>query len=116
MTEFVHQGEILAAETTENSVQLQIRVPENLYYFQGHFPDIAILPGVVLTHWVMEYLNQYFDVDASLFTGLKGLKFQAIIRPNYELTLALTKLNDHKYSFNYSSTHGQHASGKVLFE
>ncbi|WP_158972364.1 acyl-CoA synthetase [Paraglaciecola sp. L3A3] len=116
MTKDVYHGNVLATNVAENSVTIQLEIPENLYYFAGHFPAAPVLPGVVMTHWVMEYLTEYYAVDASNFIGLSALKFQIIIRPKYQLTLVLKKLNDKKYSFSYSSDHGQHASGKVLFE
>ncbi|MDU0353054.1 acyl-CoA synthetase [Paraglaciecola aquimarina] len=115
MTEYVYHGKVIATEVTESSVTIQLDIPENLYYFAGHFPSNPVLPGVVMTHWVMEYLTQHYAVDAAKFIGLGALKFQIIIRPKYQLTLVLKKLNDKKYSFSYSSEHGQHASGKVLF-
>ena len=116
MIEHVYNGNILSTEVAESGVIIQLDIPENLYYFQGHFPAAPVLPGVVMTHWVMEYLTEHYGVDADNFSGLSALKFQIIIRPNYQLTLALKKINDKKYSFSYSSIHGQHASGKVLFE
>lgn len=115
MSEFVYHAEILANQRTEDSATLELQVPANLYYFQGHFPAAPVLPGVVLTHWVMEYLKQYFSVDLDTFKGFSGLKFQIIIRPGYQLKLTLNRQSDKKYSFSYNSTHGQHASGKVLF-
>jgi 3-hydroxymyristoyl/3-hydroxydecanoyl-(acyl carrier protein) dehydratase len=116
LSEFVYHAEILASQRTEDSVTLQLHVPQHLYYFQGHFTDAPVLPGVVLTHWVMENLNEHFSADLDKFQGFKGLKFQIIVRPNYQLKLVLNKLSDGKFSFSYNSDHGQHASGKVLFE
>lgn len=115
MSEFVHHADILAVDKQHNSLDLQLLVPENLYYFQGHFPAAPVLPGVVLTHWVLEYITQYFGKSALEFQGLSALKFQIIIRPGYLLNLKLSQVNEHKYSFSYSSSHGQHASGKVMF-
>ncbi|WP_340679970.1 acyl-CoA synthetase [Paraglaciecola sp.] len=115
MSEFVYHGEVLSVETQDNSVELQLRVPQNLYYFQGHFPTAPILPGVVMTHWVVEYVSQYFNADPACFKALSALKFQMIIGPDYTLTLKLNQVSENKYSFSYSSLHGQHASGKVLY-
>lgn len=105
----------MSVEKQDNSVLLELKIPQNLYYFQGHFTNAPVLPGVALTHWVLEYINEYFDVDSSLFQGFKGLKFQIIICPGYTLKLKLSQVNPKKYSFSYSSEHGQHSSGKVLF-
>ena len=95
---------------------MKIRIPENLFYFQGHFPDIAILPGVVMTNWVLEYAEQFFDFKPTDFIGLNALKFMLVVRPNYELDFTLSKINDTKCSFSYISSHGKHCSGKVLYK
>ena len=116
LSEFVYHGDILSTETTPNVVVMKIRIPENLFYFQGHFPEIAILPGVVMTHWALEYAEQFFDYDPNRFNGLNSLKFMLVVRPNYELEFTLTKLTDNKCTFSYISSQGKHSSGKVLYK
>lgn len=115
MSEYVHHGELLSVAKEENSVLLELKIPVNLYYFQGHFPSTPVLPGVVMTHWVVEYASQYFNVDPNKFQAFNGLKFQIIIGPEYTVKLKLTQINANKYTFSYNSEHGKHASGKVLF-
>ncbi|WP_299081984.1 acyl-CoA synthetase [uncultured Paraglaciecola sp.] len=115
MSDCVYHGEVLSVEEQRDSVTLELKVPENLYYFQGHFDNAPVLPGVAMTHWVVEYASQYFDADPAGFQAFNGLKFQIIVCPGYTLKLNLRQINLNKYSFSYSSEHGKHASGKVLF-
>ena len=116
MTDFVYKPVCDVLEQSAEHVVLHLTIPENLYYFQGHFPQAAILPGVVQLDWVMFYLNEYLHVDCKNVVSVDALKFQIIVRPNYEIQLQLKKVKTNKYSFSYSSSHGQHASGKVVFE
>ena len=37
-----------------STMQLTLRVHRDLQWFEGHFPDVALLPGVVQTTWVVE--------------------------------------------------------------
>ncbi|MBE0457542.1 acyl-CoA synthetase [Pseudoalteromonas sp. KG3] len=114
MTNFVYKPTCDVLEQSPEQVLLRLTIPENLYYFQGHFPQAAILPGVAQLDWVMHYLTQYLNVDCQKVVSVDALKFQIIVQPNYQVNLLLKKIKDTKYSFSYSSEHGQHASGKVV--
>lgn len=114
MTDYVYHGQVELIEQSDTQLELNLYIPENLYYFQGHFPEAAILPGVVLVDWVMNYLAQYFLVDKTSLLSIDALKFQQIIRPNTKVSLQLKKIKTNKYSFSYYSTVGQYASGKVV--
>lgn len=114
MTDFVYKPGCELIEQSTDHVLLKLTIPENLYYFQGHFPQAAILPGVAQLDWVMHYLNEYMAVDTNNVVSIDALKFQIIVQPNYEIELMLKKIKTNKYSFSYSSSHGQHASGKVV--
>ena len=115
MTSLVYKQLIEVLQQSENSLLCNLTIPENLYYFQGHFAQAAILPGVTQIDWVMHYISEYFGVDISQLVSIDQLKFQHIIRPNYQVEFLLEKLADNKYRFNYKSKHGQHSSGKVVF-
>ena len=101
-------------QLTEEKLLCNLTIPENLYYFQGHFEQAAILPGVTQIDWVMHYISEYFKVDTKKLISVDQLKFQHIIRPNYQVEFSIEKLDKHKYRFNYKSEHGQHSSGKVV--
>lgn len=114
MTEFVYKPELELKHQSEDSVILDLTIPKNLYYFQGHFPEAAILPGVAQLDWVMFYLNHYFSIELSKLSSVDVLKFQHIIRPEYQVELSLKRLTNNKYEFSYHSNHGQHSSGRVV--
>lgn len=115
MTDFVYQAELELIEQSDSRVELSLTIPENLYYFQGHFPQAAILPGVAQLDWVMNYLTSYFSTDSEKLVSVDALKFQHIVRPGYQITLTLEQVKTNKYAFSYFSSYGQHASGKVVF-
>jgi acyl-coenzyme A synthetase/AMP-(fatty) acid ligase len=96
-------------------VELELNVPADLLYFDGHFEGAPVLPGVVQLDWAISNARQYFDIPAE-FRGIHALKFQHVICPDSALRLELIYdplkgiLN-----FRYFSAGGQHSSGRVLF-
>ena len=102
-------------EENESEVVLSLTIPADLYYFEGHFPQTPILAGVVQVHWAMHYIEQYFDKKIEEHTSVDALKFQMIIAPEYQVKLVLKKMSDVKVSFNYSSEHGAHTSGRAVY-
>lgn len=104
---------VLEQETRR--VLLELTVPADLLYFNGHFEGAPILPGVVQLDWAISYGRQYFAL-APHFLGMLGLKFQRVILPGAVVQLEL--LHDPQKSslaFRMASTAGQHASGRITF-
>ena len=109
----VPQLRLLTREETR--IELEVIVPPDLFYFDGHFPEAPILPGVVQLDWAISYGRQYFDLPLH-FQGVNALKFQHVIQANQPVTLEL--LHDtqkNSLNFRYYSPQGQHASGRILF-
>jgi 3-hydroxymyristoyl/3-hydroxydecanoyl-(acyl carrier protein) dehydratase len=69
-------------------VQLQLRIDHDLLWFEGHFPNFPVLPGVVQIDWAAHFGRLHFGFDAPV-TGVSGLKFQRLIRPGNTLGLSL---------------------------
>jgi len=99
----------------EHNVVLQLHVPPDLLYFDGHFPEAPILPGVVQLDWALALGRQYFDLPAH-FRALQALKFQRVVTPGATLTLELENdTQKNALAFRLHSANGQHASGRILF-
>ncbi len=62
----------------DNEIKLTWTVPVNLPYFEGHFPDNPLLPGVAVLDLIQELL------DAKL-QYVKAAKFTEFIRPGDSL-------------------------------
>jgi 3-hydroxymyristoyl/3-hydroxydecanoyl-(acyl carrier protein) dehydratase len=108
--------EITAAHVGPLRADLDISVPGNLFFFQGHFPGHAILPGVVQVHWAIELARTHLGLKP-LFRSIEGLKFHHVIKPETKLRLTLEKSEQTgKLHFSFASEIGVHSQGRILFE
>ena len=63
-------------------------VPADLMYFDGHFPECPLLPGVVQLNWAVEYGRRHFEIGGD-FLAVSGLKFRRVIQPGDAVVLDL---------------------------
>ncbi|WP_299877586.1 hypothetical protein [uncultured Cocleimonas sp.] len=87
---------------TDNSYEVICDIPVSLSYFKGHFPDQAVLPGVVQINWANDLAKRLFKYEE--FRGVNSLKFNTMILPETKVILSLT-LNPEKHTvkFRYTS-------------
>lgn len=101
-------------KTPEGQRQLQLHIPAELLYFDGHFPQAPILPGVVQIHWAEHFARQLFDLQGE-FAAMEVIKFQKVIAPDSEVTLDLAyDSGKNKITFAYHSPAAQHSSGRIV--
>lgn len=112
--------ELVTREQQDDALLLELFIPANLYYFDGHFPGRPVLPGVVQTHWAVHFGREHWG-DLGEFTDLEAVKFQQVVTANQTLLLRLEYQRDKgKLYFSYTSTGASgeviaHASGRVVF-
>lgn len=93
----------------------ELTAPHDLFYFDGHFPDAPILPGVVQIDWAIAYGRKCFDLPP-VFLGIHALKFQQVIHPEQPVILELIHEQSKScLNFKLSSQAGQHGSGRLMF-
>jgi 3-hydroxymyristoyl/3-hydroxydecanoyl-(acyl carrier protein) dehydratase len=108
--------QIGSIERLERGVRLQLHLPAELTYFEGHFPDCALLPGVVQIGWAIE-LGRTHVPFAGTFRALSAVKFTRVIQPNSIALLELQFASEKRQlTFAYEVDRFVCSSGTVLFD
>ncbi len=106
----------ISTDNESGEYTLQLFVPDNLHYLEGHFPGKPILPGVVQIQWVMHFCNELFGISGKRFLRLEVLKFQKIILPGEKIYLAIRWDKEKNVAtFRYTEKDRSLSSGRVVF-
>jgi hypothetical protein len=94
---------------------VELRLDASLAVFDGHFTQAAILPGVAQLDWAVQLAREAFAMPPR-FLRMEALKFQRVARPGDLIRLDLEwQAERGTLVFRYTSVHGPHASGRVVF-
>jgi 3-hydroxymyristoyl/3-hydroxydecanoyl-(acyl carrier protein) dehydratase len=95
--------------------ELEILVEAGNPWFQGHFPQFAILPGVVQIGWAEYYARTLYGFDGSI-AALEQVKFKRPILPGARLTLTLKPdLTARKLRYEYRDAEASYSAGVLNF-
>lgn len=111
--------DVLAIERSDfdpGCVVVHLRVPRELRFFEGHFPGLPVLPGVVQIHWAVRLAGELLG-HRCVGSRIDQLKFLAIVRPEDELALTL-RLDRKAGVLNFAFTRATRAcsSGRIDIE
>jgi hypothetical protein len=106
---------VLKQDVTGTSCRLHLFIATDCPYFEGHFPDTPVLPGVVQLMWAEHFARELLGVDGP-FLGMRAIKFKNLVRPDSELILSLEYSAEiGRLEFSYASTAGQHSQGRLSY-
>lgn len=106
--------EFTALSGDKSIFELGLKVRETLNYFPGHFPNQAVLPGVVQVHWVGALARRIFD--CADFEQVKSVKFNTAILPGASLSLSLSYQADSgRLKFSFFDAQQRYSSGVMIF-
>ncbi|MEE4172951.1 MAG: hypothetical protein V2I57_01710 [Xanthomonadales bacterium] len=104
------------------TVRLELAVAEDNPWVEGHFPEQAVLPGVVLLRWAIEAATAQWPILGAV-RSVSNLKFQRPVLPPATLTLILELRTskrpedapDHRLTFRYDQDDQACVRGGVRF-
>lgn len=106
--------QVITQQTEADEIRLQLLIPPDLFYFEGHFVERPILPGVVQIGWALHFGAQ-LPLAGLAFKALEAIKFQSFIVPAQTLELHLVwSAQKNKLTFSYRSEQGAHSSGRIV--
>ncbi|MEN3976586.1 AMP-binding protein [Emcibacter sp. SYSU 3D8] len=90
----------------------QIELQDDLCWFEGHFPQMPLLPGVAQLHIVAALANRTWNIDVS-GRDLSRVKFRRPTHPGDVLTLSLKRNGRTRVDFEYARGGEITASGSM---
>jgi 3-hydroxymyristoyl/3-hydroxydecanoyl-(acyl carrier protein) dehydratase len=94
---------------------LALRIPLDLIYFPGHFPQAPILPGAVQVAWALAFATRRLGTPLRCHV-IEALKFQQLLRPGDRADLTLRHdLERHKLHFAYRYGEKAYSSGRLAW-
>lgn len=107
---------VLGKERATSSAQLRLQLPPDLIYFDGHFDEQPILPGVVQLDWAIRFARDELGLDG-VFQRIEALKFFRVLTSGEAVTLELRyEQTRQKLFFRYVSEAHEHSTGRIVFE
>jgi 3-hydroxymyristoyl/3-hydroxydecanoyl-(acyl carrier protein) dehydratase len=107
---------ILARRDEAELIVLDIDVNRDNPWFAGHFPEMAVLPGVVQIGWAAHFGHALQGLGPGV-NLLEQVKFKRPILPGARLTLTLKiDLTTRKLRYEYKDEEHSYSSGVLQFE
>lgn len=98
---------------TDSNLSADLTFLKDSSYFNGHFPNHPILPGVIQIYFVLLLIKQYFNVEMNDYRILK-LKFSNLILPDTLVHLDLKKIAENEFTFDYYCGNKKYSSAKIV--
>lgn len=111
----IRHPEILSKMISENKVEMGLKIPKELAYFEGHFPELPVVPGVVQLHWAVEFAKEFFKLPGFVSEG-NQIKFTNLMRPLDEPCLVLEHFPEkRRVMYSYKTHDKTYASGRFTY-
>ena len=105
------------AKREDDAAEILLTVPAKSPYFEGHFPEFVLLPGVCQAEWSVRMSEAVFG-RIGLFSGIRNLKFMQPVRPNTTVVVTMTRVaGKAAVDFVWAGAQGAlFGKGRLMFE
>lgn len=104
---------IISQSSDTDSATWRLDITADLNYFNGHFPEQPVLPGVTQLDWAIKLGCAHFGYSVDVAT-LEVLKFQQLMLPGTQVDLSIShNAAKAKLVFAYSDDDKRFASGRI---
>ncbi|PZD76832.1 hydroxymyristoyl-ACP dehydratase [Mesonia sp. K7] len=106
--------EVLHRSNEENQLETTLKLNVQHEVFKGHFPEMPVLPGVLITQLFKEEVAFYLQKQL-LIGEVKQIKFLKVINPteSEEVTLKITLNLEENISLKGEMIHQNQTAAKV---
>jgi 3-hydroxyacyl-[acyl-carrier-protein] dehydratase len=93
---FLLVDRIVEYDQSRGYIRGEKAVTANEWYFQGHFPGLPVVPGVIQVEALAQTMAVYVAQQAGfgdrigLFAGIEECRFKRVVQPGDRLTLEVT--------------------------
>ena len=70
------------------ALSVRLRIAADLFWLQGHFPALPVVPGIALLHWVLHYARRL--APGAALGEAELIKFTRLISPGEVVELRLS--------------------------
>ncbi|MDC7219031.1 MAG: AMP-binding protein [Spirochaetales bacterium] len=113
--DFCDEPEVLSREREGNSWTYRLCFPQNYRYFEGHFPELKILPALAQINWILLELEREIGKEA-VMVSMPRIKFKNPVFPEREMVVQFSYKED-RGTLSFSYTDGESgiacSSGKI---
>ncbi len=116
--DYINLPEIISTSVDSRALETVLVFHGEYRYFDGHFPELKILPALAQLDWAMKAAAEHFG-KVGTPVRIPRIKFKSPIFPGVHVKLKITLSEDlSQIQFEYRSveTGGLHSGGKVYLE
>ena len=97
-------------EKSDSMMRVRLNMQQQSTFFEGHFPEASILPGVTQLHWVILLAKQHWPAY-SAFVAASRIKFQKPIQPADVIDVEIQHRGDGVFHYHYACGEQMMSSG-----